>query len=322
MFHKSRRGRLRWLMGAMAAGVLSACSGSGERTIPGTSGSQPATGSVAQSSWMDPRAKHHALLYVSDVVFNRVSVYSYPDLAPMGVLTGVKAPEGMCTDPRNGNVWITEIFASRVVEFAHGATTPIRTLADQPDAYVEACAVNPTNGDLAVANRTIQGEDPGDLVIFKRGQGKPIVYSDPKMFLFVGVGYDAAGNAFVDGNGFHGQNLRLDELTAGANQLGNVPWKGPTIRLEGDVRATRSGLLVGDAAKRVIYETNKGTVTGTIRLDDACTVYQFTIDHGKLIAASVCASSGAVLIYDYPAGGKPVAKLTGFTTPGGVTISR
>jgi hypothetical protein len=295
--------------------------------IPGvsdTSAGGAVVGMGMQGSWMDPRANHSALLYVSDVYMNAVSVFSYPNLEPMGMLTGVSSPQGLCTDPKTGHVWVTEVFKAQIVEFAHGEATPIRTLNDVNEAYVNACAVNPTSGDLAVANSTIQGEDPGNVAIFKHSRGQPTIYSDPKSYTMDFIGYDPAGNLFVDGStrsrrvGY----FRLDELAAGNTQLTNIPWNGPEVRLPGDVRYASTGLLVGNARKHVIYQTSNGTITGTIDLKGACTVYQFTIDRGKLIAPSICTSNGSVLIYNYPAGGKPVAQLTGFVAPFGVTISR
>jgi hypothetical protein len=324
MSHGSKRGLLRGLISAFAVLGICACSGSGlgpQFSIRGDAGGTTAL-QRAGGSWMDPRARHTALLYVSDVYLGTVSVYSYPDLAPMGMLSGLSSPEGLCTDPKSGDIWVAQIFKSDIVNFAHGGTAPIRTLQDVQDAYVNSCAVNPKNGDLAATNQTIQGSDPGNLAIFKQGQGKPKIYSDRKIFTLDFAGYDAAGNLFLDATSYQrGSPFRLDELPYGTNGLTNVPWSGPQLRLPGGVQYDGTSLAVGNAKRHIVYQTDNGAVIGTTTLGGACTVYQFFIYRGKVIAPSICKSNGTVLIYDYPAGGAPVARITGFSAPYGVTIS-
>src|ERR1700735_5266408 len=248
MSNGSERGLLRVLISALAVLGICACS-SGldpQLSIRGTVGGATAL-QRAGGSWMNPRARHTALLYVSDVYLGTVSGYSYPDLAPMGMLSGLSSPEGLCTDPKSGDIWIAQVFKSDVVEFAHGGTAPIRTLQDVQGAYVNSCAVNPKNGDLAATNSTIQGSDPGNLAIFKRSQGKPLIYSDPKIFSLGFAGYDPAGNLFLDATPYQrGSLFRLDELPYGTNGLTNVPWSGPHLRLPGGVQYDGTSLAVGN----------------------------------------------------------------------------
>ena len=83
----------------------------------------------AASVHVDAHPDAQALLYVSEPALNRVLIYTFPGLRPRGSLTGLYHAEGLCVDGTSGNVWVVEpAFRNRVVEFAHGSTTPIRTL--------------------------------------------------------------------------------------------------------------------------------------------------------------------------------------------------
>jgi DNA-binding beta-propeller fold protein YncE len=303
----------------VVAQALTGCGGGSPQMTPALSTQQ---NRPALTSWMSPSARRRALLYISDEDAGKVLVYSYPDLTLTGTLTGFTAPTGLCVNPKTGAVWVTDILQYKVTEFEHGGATPVRTL-DTNVGFDDACAVDPVSGDLAVANNTVQGSDPGNLMVFKRARGKPQVYSDPKVFLVDFVTYDGGGNLFFDGFAYkQGSHFRLDELPAGAHQLVNIAWTGPKIRFAGGVQYEGSTLAVADARKPVIYQTTDGTVTGTTALKKGCNVEQFFIDGGQLIAPSYCGSKSAVLVYNYPAGGAPVKTVTGFTYAFGAVVSR
>jgi hypothetical protein len=266
-----------------------------------------------------------ALLYVSESSKNAVGIYSYPQLKRIGSLT-VKTPEGLCVNPRSSDVWVVSgPLTNKVTEFAHGGTKPIRVLkiGNSLTAYfLDACAVNPINGDLAVVT-TVSSSDPGGLFVFKHGTGTPKFYHDPEIFAYAFVGYDSTGDAFVDGTDVNDRG-RLGELPAAAKQMEDVTPKGLKLRFPGGVQYDGTDLAVGDERYGRIYRISGTTITGTMRLNDARLVRQFFIDTTSdvLIAPSACKSKSDVLIYDYPAGGAPVKKLTGLISAYGVVISR
>ncbi|MGC9993594.1 MAG: hypothetical protein ABSD52_14540 [Candidatus Cybelea sp.] len=265
---------------------------------------------------LNPQAgARQALLYVSDTATNSVSIYSYPRLKLTGKLFGIKRPAGLCVDPRTGDVWVVSELAPEIIEFPHGGTKRMHRL-DLGYGF-EACAVD-ASGNLAVA-RYNNYDDPGALFIFKNGRGKPAIYDSPKMFYYVFVGYDSSGNAFVDG----GWNAKLEELPAGGEKLKNVTPKGLTLRSPGGVQYDGTNLAVGNAKRGVIYEISNRTIVGKTKLNGACVVEQFFVDaqRGDVVAPSHCHSKGEVLIYDYPAGGNPIARITGFTDPFAAVVS-
>ncbi len=266
-----------------------------------------------------------ALLYVSETGKNAVRIYSYPQLKRIGSLT-VTTPKGMCVNPRSGNVWVVSgELTDQVTEFAHGGTKPIRvlTVGNSSTAYfLDACAVNPINGDLAVVT-VVSLTASGGLLVFKHGTGTPKLYHDPEMFAYAFVGYDSAGDAFVDGTDIS-ETGRLGELPAGAKQMKDVTPEGLKLNFPAGVQYDGTDLAVANERYGHIYRISDTTIIGTTQLNDVCLVRQFFIDttDDVLIAPSDCKPKSEVLIYDYPAGGAPVNELTGLTSAYGVVISR
>jgi hypothetical protein len=131
-------------------------------------------------SWMAPDTKKRDLLYVSDSFpygSNDVYVYSYPKGKLKGTLTGFNEPSGQCVD-KAGDVFIANFGASQILEYAHGGTSPIKTLSD-PDYYPLGCSVDPTTGNLAVTNRLSTSFTAGDVAIYADASGTPTSYTAP-----------------------------------------------------------------------------------------------------------------------------------------------
>jgi hypothetical protein len=285
----------------LAAQTLAGCDRNTSPIVPQALNPQPGT--------------RGALLYVSDLATSRVSIYSYPRLKLTGKLAAVKNPAGLCVDPRTGNVWVVSEASATISEFAHGGTNRIYKL-DLGAGFFDACAID-ANGNLAVAKYN-EYDDAGALLIFKNERGKPTIYHSRKMFYYAFVGYDGSGNAFVDGEYY----AELLELPAGGKKLENVTPAGLTLS-PGGVQYDGTDLAVGNAKRGVIYRVSSRSIVGKTKLNGGCVVEQFFIDaeRGWVIAPSSCHSKGDVLIYDYPAGGNPIKRITGFTDPFGAVVS-
>lgn len=265
-----------------------------------------------------------ALLYISDMVSGSVSFYSYPGLAFKGEISGFKNPGPLCTDPRTGDVWVVSgLNPYKLSEFKHGGMAPVRTVKFAPfDVLLAGCAVNPTNGDLAVTEVS-EYDDPGSLVVFRNGAGKPNSYQSGNIFYYDFVAYDSTGNAFVDGGG-SSRGMSLDELRSGSKKLVNVTphhWRLRPL-FAGGVQYDGADVAVGGLKHGRIFRISDREVVGTTKIIGTCQVRQFAIDGETLIAPSACHSHGEVLFYDYPGGGNPTTKLTGFQLPYAVTISQ
>ena len=299
---------LAFLICSMLVQSLTACEGSA--TPFGT----------PRSSRQNDSSTSGDLLYVSDPS-RGVSFYSYPGLTLEGKLSDLQDPTALCVDPRTTNVWVVSFESTvKVSEFAHGATKSIYTIEpDLPD--IDACAVNPTNGDLALAMYN-EYDDAGALVVFHHASGKPVLYRSKHLFFYSFVGYDASGNAFVDGGSGFG-DFELVELAAGAKKLTDVTPRHARLQppREGGVQFDGTNLAVGDERHGRIYQISNREVVGVTKLAGTCLVRGFAIDNDALIAPSACDRRGTVLVYDYPAGGAPIASITGFRGPYAVAIS-
>jgi glucose/arabinose dehydrogenase len=313
-----RTGVARLIAASAGCAVLAACSSQLASTTPQQPGANPQMSGTApaarprghEKSWMDPAARSHKLLYISDFGSADVEVFTYPYLRLAGVLTGFNEVRGECTDP-SGYVWITDQAKGEVFEYAHGGTAPVNVLT-APDPI--GCATSPTGGDLAVSNLSA-----GQIEIYPNAAGSGTVVADPNFARTSFLGYDKAGNLFVDGYDSSG-NFHYAELPSGGSSFtditlsqtpagaGNVQWDGTYIAI-GDTGGT-------------IYQTQGSTVVSSTTLGTEGCVSQFYIvpSKHKVIAPDCEGNAG---IYAYPAGGSPLQIISGgLLIPFGAVLSQ
>jgi hypothetical protein len=220
-----------------------------------------------------------------------------------------------------GDVFIADMGASDIVEYAHGGTSPIAVLSD-PGYSPAACSVDPTSGTLAVTNVEKQSGGHGNVVIYKHAKGRPkAYYTDPVMDNVGYCDYDNKGNLFVDGLGSGGV-FTFAEIPAGSTSFTNITLSQP-IGSPGGVQWDGTHIAVGDKVINVIYEFiikgKKGTEVGTTPLVDAVEVDDFWIDRPNVIGPDFGAAD--VGIWAYPSGGSPKKTITGLSQPVGVVVS-
>lgn len=272
------------------------------------------------ASWMVPDAKSSDLLYIADDGTNDVYAYAYPHIKLKGALTGFVEPYGECVD-NVGDVFIADMGASDIVEYAHGGTSPIAVLSD-PGYVPVACSVDPTSGTLAVTNDQKESGGQGTVVIYKHAKGRPkAYYTDPVMAEVGYCDYDNKGDLFVDGLASGGA-FRFAEIPAGSTSFRNITLSQP-IGSPGGVQWDGRHIAVGDRVINVIYEFiikgKKGTEVGTTPLIGATEVDDFWIDRPNVIGPDFGAKD--VGIWPYPSGGSPKKTIAGLTQPVGAVIS-
>ncbi len=268
------------------------------------------------TSWMLPEAKNADLLYVGNLNAG-VTVYTYPQGRLVGNLTGFNEPRGLCVDKR-GDVFVTDFDGARVVEYAHGGTKPISTLQDDGSPY--GCAIDPTTGNLAIAN-WCDGPSgscypEGTVLIYRHAKGKPEALSDPDIpAAMTYCAYDRAGDLFVDSYGRQ-YEIGFAELPAGGKNF-------TTLKLKLPRRATFAGGLQW-VGKYLAVGFGDGNVVGEYSIKDSiatrvsATVLkgvergfgtnQFWVDGSTLIAPiipTVKHPKGLVEFFGYPHGGAP-----------------
>jgi hypothetical protein len=324
-----RTGVARLIAAFAASAMLAACSANSQMasTAPQQPGANPqmlgmapgalpllASGAARRrsqgNSWMEPAAKGQKLLYISDFGNADVEVFTYPYLRLAGVLTGFTELRGECTDP-SGYVWIADQAKGEVFEYAHGGTTPVNVLST-PDPW--GCATSPTNGDLAVSYASA-----GQIEIFHNAAGTPTVVTDPNFAGTLFLGYDKAGNLFVDGYDSSGK-FHYAELPAGGSSFTDITLS-QTPGGEGNVQWDGQYMAVGDTGS-TIYQTQGGTVVSSTTLGNRC-VEQFFIvpSKKKVIAPDACDANAG--IFAYPAGGSPLQTISGgLFIPEGAVLSQ
>ena len=276
---------------------------------------------------MLPDAKKHKLLYVSDAGSNTVDVYLYPKMTPAGVLTGFNEPWGLCSD-HHGNVFVADVWNYRVLEFAHGGTSPIASV-DDGDGHPENCSVDRGSGNLAVAYYFLNHPNKAsEVAVYAGARGTPHRYRGSKIGGgFWACAYDDRGNLFADGvYGDVSTIVGLAELRKGARRFTDISL-GTHVQFLSGIQWTGKYLAMGDQSQgsypariyRFAVSGSSTTLVGTTMLDNTRSFQQFAVHHGKVAAAG--SYSGDVALYHYPAGGEETKSIGGLKNPFGVTVS-
>jgi hypothetical protein len=228
-------------------------------------------------------------------------------------------------------VFVTDQIGERIVEYAHGGTTPIEVLPAAAE-HPLGCAVDPTTGNLAVTTFGSGGTSTGgNLAIYPHAKGTPTTYTDPDVLRYYLCGYDTKGDLYVDGLSSGRGSFVLAELPKGNGTFTNISLN-QSISLPGGVQWDGKYLAVADQDASVIYQFTisggSGTeVHATPLGSPASDVFQFYID-GKTVIAPNDYSVGSktasnVLYYHYPAGGTPTRTITNIVhAPRGVVVSK
>ncbi len=298
------------MLGFLAIAAFAGCGAPQTSTTPFVSqNARLVRDSGLARSWMLPEAKNEDLLYVSNVY--TITVYSYPKGRLVGTLINFYVPYGECVD-KSGDIYITDSRFGKIYEYAHGGTKPIHTLND-PSYVPYGCAVDPTTGNLAVANYSDNSAREGNVAIYRKAKGIPKSYIGYDLYYYYYLGYDSKGNLFVDGLNYGGFNFEFGVLRKGGSQV-NQLLLPQTIRFPGGIVWDGQYLAVGDNAGAAIYQFafsgSKATLEGTTPLTGAGNVGQFGIARSTVVTPNQFFSSSAVLVYPYPSGGASTKTIT------------
>ena len=332
-----------------ALAFLVGCTGAPQPTPLGTEpasyspfdGSSPAVRPNGSKSWMLPEAqKQPSLLYISNSGTASVTVYTYLNgsgLLLVGVLTGFSLPTGMCTD-NAGNVCIPDYGTRKIFEYAHGGTSPIFTITEH-SGFPYDCAVDPTTGNLAVANQHPNGKYQafGNVVVYPKGSRTGRVYSTSDGFRDVYfVTYDNKSNLYVDANPcdpsscyYGGGPPGLFVLAKGGAAFTQLTLSGATLYQPIAINWIKPTLLLGDqnfqnqgtnGAYKVFISGSKATVVGTLPFNGTQQAYGFWRRAGRVIVPDH--TGNVVRIYNLSDGSLFSTLTTEISLPFGAVTSQ
>jgi hypothetical protein len=288
-----------------------------------TSVRTPKVHSDHHKSWVSPDVKRAPrLLFVSDDSYNDVFIFTMPAMQLKGTLTGFSEPQGMCSD-KQGNIWVTNTGTSQGLKYSRTGNL-LATVSD-PYGYPVGCAVNPSNGDLALTD-IFDFSGAGGVIVYPGGSGSPTRYTNSAQYEYFFAAYNDDGDLYVDGFSYPSFTFTISELPSGSGTMHTVPISGGSVNFPGGVNWDRVNydLVVGDqecgfsffgSCQYQMLENSSGglTITGSTPLYDydggPCDVDQGTIAPFSKYFAGPCISEGsgfsAAARWAYPAGGTP-----------------
>lgn len=328
-----------------AVGALAGCGASS--SLPATTQSSESAPTQARhgvgKSWAAAGLGPQDLLYVGNAN-GLVNVYRYWQKNLVSVLTQFTTPMGMCVDNKR-NVYITDFGAKTIVEYRHGGSSAVRTIDDTPYAPY-GCAVDPTTGNLAVANydtpaTSEYNNNTGNVAIYKHAAGKPVLWGNKKG-RFTTLSYDDDGDllatdlnfyyySFFDTTYFyylpkHGAQFLQMNLPNPYSTSSNEWRPVQSINYDGTYWVVTSGntmfrYTIGVKAQ----EVDDMPLTGASGAVGEIWLYRKTL---KSQAIQVVAGgddynkSNVVDYWKYPVSGDPVATISsGLDGPYGLTVS-
>jgi hypothetical protein len=307
---------LRALGLCVAAAMVAGCGGAQTPfEAPGAIPARVSGGVLAQRErpWMAAQAKSQNLLYISDPQARDVYVYSYPQARLVGKLTGFGEPRSECADAA-GDVFIADVAADDVVEYAHAGTTPIAEMSTP--GKPEGCSIDPVHGTLAVSGGV------NGIVVATFGYSShhrwraQHSYTDSSLRSVNFCGYDFWGDLFIDGLDHSGKFIFAElprrgssfatvTLSAKIKRPGQVEWDGSDIAV-GDAGATPP---VIDRFSVGVSSGKVGSKVGSTSLLGAKGVAQFWIAGVRVVGPDF--EKDDIGFWSYPAGGSPTKTIAG-----------
>jgi hypothetical protein len=247
------------------------------------------------------------LLYASETEGSKVLVFSYPEGGLVETLTGFAAPPWFICSGRSGDVFVAATDSSSpgyIYQFAHGGSQPIETLTDPGPGHALSCSVDPTTGNLAVANGP-------NVAVYPQGQGAPTIYEASDVGAF-DCAYDGAGDLFVDGQSY---NDKIAELPAGGTSFSDIALSKTTLTLHLQWWNKRLVILGGTDGPHGPYEIFQVRVSGSDGIVSGPVLLYGKSRH-RLGDVEFVASDNAIVmpegsglsllnVWHYPKGGKP-----------------
>jgi hypothetical protein len=246
--------------------------------------------------------------YVINFYGSYASIFDYPKSdKQIGTINNVGG-QG-CTNVLYGygkkTIWIVAAY-NQITEYEI-PQTPIKTLSVSDGSMPSSCAMD-TNGDLAVG--ILDGPSSGDVLIYPNASGSGTFVKTPLAREYFD-GYDNQGNLFFDGF-TPGSAFQLDELPKGSSKVETITTSN-SVEFPGSVQWDGTYVTVFDQLANKMYQYTiagtKATLKGTISFSGSSDCAQTWIAKGVVYCGDAGNDNGEV--FNYPAGGSPIAVFTG-----------
>lgn len=264
------------------------------------------------------------LLYVTN--YTSAAFFSFPEGKKIGMLpSSIGHPLNVCSDAA-GNVWFPFNVGRnryRLYEFAHGGTQPISIIDVPRHKNADACAVNSTNGDLAVLNSCCGTGNNSVLIWPGARSGKPKEYHS--FYNPTACDYDDRGNlllsGWVDSDGYF-----FEELKNGAGKLvnislskhsftvGSVRWDGRYFAVAAE---ERRGLIIW----RLQLSGTSAKIVETVRPKPFHYPGWFAVKGNTMVGTERSRNQTALGIWRYPTSGAPLRSFAALPHAAALAIS-
>jgi hypothetical protein len=247
--------------------------------------------------------------YINNYYGTYSSIFNYPKSdKQIGSISDVGGQS--CTNVLSGygkkTFWIVA-GEKQITEYSV-PKKPLKTLAIS-GMMPSSCAMN-SEGDLALGVLTGFPDGAGDVVIFKGATGTPTYLATGMLDTYFD-GYDPQGNLFADGFR-QGGGFSLVELPKGSSQFQFITTSNK-VTFAGSVQWDGKYLAVtdqdADKIDRYTIHGTKATLKSTVSLTGASDCSQTWIAGSVVYCADAGNDDGEV--FNYPAGGSPIATFTG-----------
>jgi hypothetical protein len=237
----------------------------------------------------------------------------------VGTLRGFEEPAGLCTDD-HGNIFITDVEAQQIVEYAHGASSPIATLNDSGYEPI-GCSFDATGQRLAVVNFQLSSGGSGNVAIYADERGAPTLYIDSEIYNYWACAYDEKGNLFVDARSGQSDFAELPDGSSDFENFslpftapGGMQWDGTYLAIDSSPGGERSTIY------RVTISSGDVKVIQSVPLmrdqhNDG--LRYFWIGRHKLVGPF----ANFVGLWHYPRGGEITKILGRYAAPRGTAVS-
>jgi hypothetical protein len=219
-----------------------------------------------------------------------------------------------------------------LLQFKRRHKNPINQLSDL-FGYPASCAVDSSTGDLAVTNLADASGGAGGVLVYRHAHGTPSVYENPDQLYYYFAGYDSKGDLYASGM-TAGNAYILSVLPKNKTKMSSIAIHGGRLYFPGTVLWNGSSLVLGDQKCKntdssCLYLASisgtTATITTTIPLTGSCDVAQMVVNRARMFGgdyASCKSAKSSIERWVFPAGGKPLQRVTDVQDPIGAAISR